>query len=124
MPLRPSLQLTTLRAKLVTAKESMSDGRALPWQRTIEFCSLHEAETTIIPLGIRIGYPRDIDFSILEERLEERWIREELEEIMNNPERSTFFTKTIKDIRKKGKLQWGGVNHQCETRVMDMSMPG
>lgn len=130
LPRIPSLHLCQLKSRLIrlSVEESSSQTElgqlTLDWRKTIQYCALHKAETTIIPLGLRQGYPDDIDFAKLQDRVEEGWIRKELEEIMFDPDSSAWFNKVVKDIAKMGKGKWRGMTNQNEKRVMDMSMPG
>jgi len=47
----------------------------------IEFCFMHYAETEIIPLGIKAGYPTNINFEILSNRIND--IQDDLLDIIN-----------------------------------------
>lgn len=125
MPLEVSSRLQTLRARLGLIEGEMeATGERISWTRTVEFCSLHLAETTLIPLGYRQGYPREIDFLAIPERLEDDWIRCEMEEIMQDPNQSSFFRNALKDIEKRGKWKWSGIENQARKEVIDASMPG
>lgn len=124
MPLSPSPQVCKMRIELDILAAKRNNGDMLPWQTTVEFCAIHEAETTIIPLGIRAGYPETISFAQVPDRLEFSWLREELQGIMHKPERSAFFNKVVRDIGKKGKSGWADIGNQGAKQVVDYSMPG
>jgi len=107
----------------VTLAAELDDER-LSWQRTIGYCKQHKAETTIIPLGLRAGYPTDIAFMTLQDRIEERWLREEIEDIMVDPDTAPLFDSIVGTIRKMGKGKWNSMAHQTTKHVLRRTMPG
>ncbi|WWD16715.1 hypothetical protein CI109_101146 [Kwoniella shandongensis] len=119
LPLKPSAHLKRLQSKL----ESMSkarptdenpNARQLSWQQTINFCTLHQAEATIIPLGVRDGYPQNIDFMNLHDRLRRDWVGKELEGIIEEPTRSRLFKEVKDEVESVGRMRWGGIGHQSK----------
>ena len=81
-------------------------------------------ETTTIPLGQRAGYPANVEFLSLEDRLEEEWLRAEIEDIMVDPDRTSLFDTIVEDIRRMGKGRWGSIGNQSEKSVLLRAMPG
>ena len=122
MPSLQSRHLTALKSRLRAI--NVPEGGQLDWKLYTEFCSLHEAETSIVPFGIRDGYPKDVDFIALEERLIRGWIGEEIFAIANNPRSSDFFNGAAQEIDEMGKTRWSGLNHQSDERLTNNSMPG
>ncbi|WVN90465.1 uncharacterized protein L203_105701 [Cryptococcus depauperatus CBS 7841] len=129
LPREPSHSHKRLKARLhklstPAPTPSNPNARSLPWQQAIDFCTLHRAETTIIPLGIRAGYPQKIDFRNLYKRLEQKWIKQELNRIIKNPMVSRVFSAIKNEISKIGKLRWGGLVHQSKEERMAAVKPG
>ncbi len=122
MPIRQSRHLLALASRLRAIH--VPEGDDLHWKHSTEFCSLHEAETTVIPLGIRDGYPETIDFPALQERLIHGWIGEELDGVVKDPRRSPLFGLTVRDITIMGKTRWVSMSHQSSERMVNRMMPG
>lgn len=78
----------------------------------------------MIPLGIRAGFPADIDFLAIGDRLEENWLRREIEDIMVDPDRTSLFYTIVEDIRQKGKGRWNSMGHQTDQTILSRTMPG
>ena len=91
----------------------------MDWEYFDPFCRQHEAETTVIPLGIRAGFPKTITFSELRPTLEQPWIRSRLEKFCTNPSSSTFYNDTLEAMRKLGHSQW-----QKSEKILAASFPG
>lgn len=89
----------------------------LSWQQTSDFCAAHEAEATIVPNGIKAGYPDELDFLGLVGRMEAPWLRQRIAAIARNPPRSRLFRQAEEDIREMGRLNWRGPAHQQTERV-------
>ena len=118
MPLAPSDDLLSLRVQLSGAA-ARSNNSSLNWTQTLEYCSLHRAETTTIPLGQKRGYLMDIDFCLVVKRLEKtKWLREELEKLCNTPSNSSFFQLRVKQIAS------GGIQGLESAKTLNLSMPG
>ncbi|WWC68837.1 uncharacterized protein I206_102772 [Kwoniella pini CBS 10737] len=129
MPVKPSANLLRHKVKLeaVSVPEpttSNPSARKLGWQQHIDFCQLHHAETAIIPLGIRSGYPEIIEFGVLEQKLETGWIRDELDEIVRHPEKSAVFRDVQTQIEQIGKITWGGIKWQSKPENLEAVKPG
>ena len=125
MPRELSARLSSLQCQLRQVEDELQRlDQEIPWTRTVEFCALHTAETTVIPLGYRAGYPKEIKFGDIPDRLESDWIRSEMEEIMIDPEVSPYFRKILSDIEKRGKYKWSGMGNQAREEVINPSMPG
>ncbi|WVR04008.1 hypothetical protein IAU60_001007 [Kwoniella sp. DSM 27419] len=127
-PVKPTHHLLHVKAEL----ESISvpdptpanpSARSLPWQQSNDFCSLHRAETGLIPLAIRYGYPDRIDFLGLNQRLERGWIRSRLDEIVAQPETSSVFVGIKNEIRTMGH-RWGGLKHQSKQETLEAVKAG
>ncbi len=102
----------------------MPKGGELDWKLYTEFCALHEAETSVIPLGERDGFPTEINFAILPERLLRRWIGEKLDAIAKNPSLSSLFNETVGEIARMGKTRWSAMGNQAASKVLNRTMPG
>lgn len=100
---------------------SKSD-RTLHWRHTGNFCGMHRAETSIIPLGWRDGYPDDIDFVLLDRRLDEGFIRTRLRRVIDQPDLSKFYRRTKRQIQSKGLAAWQRMASQAS--VLSMATPG
>ncbi|WWC99098.1 hypothetical protein V866_005993 [Kwoniella sp. B9012] len=128
-PSKPSANLLRQQEELHSLStpkptDSNPNARELSWQRHIEFCALHHAEISIIPLGLRAGYPESIDFTNLDKRLESGWIRERLDEITQKPLTSQAFRTVIKQIDEIGKDTWAGVKWQSKPENLDAVKTG
>lgn len=122
MPVSQSEYLIALAVRLVEV--NTSNGNDPNWKLTAEYCSLHEAEATIIPLGIRDGYPEDIDFRAIEKRLLTGWKVDPLHALVTQPKSSSFFNDAINDIQRIGKIRWNGLDKQSEEKIINSTMPG
>ncbi|WWC87666.1 uncharacterized protein L201_002557 [Kwoniella dendrophila CBS 6074] len=98
--------------------------RQLSWQKHIEFCALHNAETSVIPLGIKAGYPESIAFLDLDHRLESGWIEDRLNEIVANPHTSEIFVTINNEIREMGKSKWSSMKWQSRPENLQAVKPG
>ncbi|RXK41381.1 hypothetical protein M231_01286 [Tremella mesenterica] len=112
LPLKPSKYLTDLIkriSRISTLHPTLRnpDARKAPWQQTIELCAQHHAEITVIPLGLRAGYPSTIDFLRMDQRLEDGWIWERILIIIREPKFSKVFNRELEEIEKVGKTRWG-----------------
>lgn len=100
------------------------NARKVEWQRTIDYCMRHEAEVTIIPLGLAAGYPANVDFRALPIRLETPWVRQEIRLIIEQPAESPFYQKAVEDFHRMGRIKWTGVDRFGNQRIMNRGMPG
>lgn len=126
MPVHMSEDLHTRYIKLKDLSDhaQVSKSDPLSWQQTLDFCAAHEAEATIVPKGIKAGYPSEIDFKRLVERLEAPWLRQRLASIARNPGRSRLFRRAEEDVRQVGRLAWRGATHQQTDRVRASTRAG
>jgi hypothetical protein len=129
MPFDPSDHLLDLKIKLYqystpAPTDNNPDAREIDWERASEFCFLHEAEISVIPLGLRRGWPEDIEFMELEWRLEEEWIRNELLAIARDPTTSEWFEECIQEIEEMGKLAWRSMDWQGAEKIQSRTMTG
>ncbi|KAJ3305610.1 hypothetical protein HDV03_001255 [Kappamyces sp. JEL0829] len=105
LPLSPrlaSLKETFDRSQALYKKGKV-DRQAL--QRTRDrFCSYHKAEENIIPEGITKGYPMDIDFATVPERLEAHvaWFQDVIEGTVYSAFRDSLKTKLGSLGKKQG----------------------
>jgi hypothetical protein len=124
MPMTVSPELMSLEIELrkISKPCPTSDNpnaRKINWQKSIDFCSLHDAQAKVIPRGIKAGYPASIDFPAILVRLETRWIRNALGSIAKYPHRySTLFHAVERDIGRIGKRNWSAAGHQSNREVM------
>ena len=68
----------------------------------IQICAQHRNETTIIPQGLRQGWPHEIDFDALPRRLKP--VRAQLAAIICNPTGSPFYQDAMKELQELGPL--------------------
>ena len=81
-----------------------------------EFCRSHTAEQIIIPEGIKKGYPPNIDFTKLPERIYK--FKEELHNICKKKSRSYYRDAIMQIYHSKGKMKAKSsmsVMARCET---------
>ncbi|RIB30277.1 hypothetical protein C2G38_1948909, partial [Gigaspora rosea] len=64
------------------------------------FCEIHYAETTIVPIGIKNGYPTEINFTLLETRVTQ--MKEELLKIINKEIDSYYYNLAIEVCEEVG----------------------
>lgn len=117
LPKYPSPDLVTVRRRL----EALGRG-AKDWSKTSEHCGLHRAETSIIPLGWREKYPREIDFAKLDTRLEAGFVHTRLRHIVTKPDDSKFFRRAERCICIKGVRAWQTAAVQQE--ALSFATPG
>ena len=95
------------------------------WKQTSEYCSLHVAEASTIPLGWRAGYPENIDFLQIYKRLDSSgWLVTDLAAIGRNPKLSPLFVHAAEEIKRMGKMRWSAPSYQASERVLNNIMPG
>ncbi|WVQ73840.1 hypothetical protein IAR50_003421 [Cryptococcus sp. DSM 104548] len=129
LPFNPTDHIKNLRLRLEKLSKPAPtsknpNARALSWQQAIEFCTLHRAEATIIPLGIHAGYPETIDFRGLDRRLEEGWAWSELEKIVKDPSKSKIFREVKKEVEGVGKMRWSSIKNQSKVERLAAVKPG
>lgn len=111
MPRNMSEHLRKLRRDLYACSEPKPNpqnrrARQAPWQQSIQFCTAHLGESITIPLGQRKGYPATIDFVNLDQRLEESWIADRLNQVLREPGLCESFVKAKQAILVSGKVKW------------------
>jgi hypothetical protein len=130
MPAMPSLALLSLESRLydISLPAPTADNpsaRSAPWGQTIGFCTLHKAESTIIPLGLRDGYPNDIDFDNIPSRVDGTYFWRAIKMLCAEPDEwSTWFRATRKKIEQQGKRTWQSLAQQSRQKRMDLIQPG
>ncbi|KAG9001213.1 hypothetical protein FRB90_011659 [Tulasnella sp. 427] len=100
-------------------------GRDAPLSLSINVCSAHREEMQTIPRGLKMGWPRKIDFKDLPRRMKRSAIRKALEAIVSIPARdrdSKFWIAAREDIRKRGARVANSVQGQMET--FHLTQPG
>ena len=65
-----------------------------------EFCFMHYAETHIVPLGIKAGYPSNINFEDIPSRIMN--IKDDLQDIINGKLESWFWNLALNVYSKIG----------------------
>ena len=68
-----------------------------------EFCRSHKAEQIVIPEGTRKGYPPNIDFTKLPERIHK--FKEELHDICKKKSRSYYRDAVMRVCHDKGRMK-------------------
>ena len=102
MPKDRSQLLIALGSRLDAIKGKLASGKYLTWKQTEEYCRIHEAEISVIPLGVRKGFDININFHKIHERLVLGWIEKELSLLAERPEQSPFFKNAIASIEEMG----------------------
>ena len=64
------------------------------------FCKIHYAEATIVPEGIRKGYPMEINFELLETRVTQ--MKDELLNIINKKINSYYWDFSMEVCKEIG----------------------
>lgn len=101
-PEKPSAKLTALRTAALdrtfsTPRTTNPKGRsANSFAYFVAVCNQHRNEATIIPEGLKRGWPQEIDFKALPRRLSV--FKSELDSIVKNPTSSSFFRNIGSDI--------------------------
>ncbi|BEI82469.1 hypothetical protein CcaverHIS002_0303370 [Cutaneotrichosporon cavernicola] len=117
LPVSPSAELRALQLRYASITN-------LSFRQTVTLCTMHRAETTIIPLGLRDGFPKDIDFEDVDRRLESGWIAVRLKKVAANPKLSKFYRRAKKEINQMGIAAWKDVAHQSNDTVLSHAQPG
>ncbi|KLT46045.1 hypothetical protein CC85DRAFT_282184 [Cutaneotrichosporon oleaginosum] len=116
-PMFPSADLCALQRRFAAIP-------SLSFRQTMALCTMHRAETNIIPLGIRDGFPQEIDFEDVDRRLERGWIAARLKKVAAKPEISKFYRRAKKEINQMGLAAWKDVAHQSNDKVLAYAQPG
>lgn len=119
----PSEHSEDLKSLLAQFRQKQVEGTA-SFHHTMELCSLHQAETTIIPLGWRAGFPKDVDFLNIPARIERDPIRIKLDSILCKPDDSLFFRTAKTAIELYGKRRWRSLDFPNNAETVSKSMPG
>lgn len=85
---------------------------------------MHRAETTVIPLGERDGFPTSIDFDNLDQRLEAGFIHDRLRRVIAKPHISKFFLRAQKEIEAMGLAKWKALANQGSESTLSIATPG
>ena len=93
---------------------------ARPFTLFIKLCTQHRNETTIIPYGLDQGWPREIDFDALPNRV--KLIRTQLAAIIINPIGSPFYQDAAAEVEASGVLYASGM--QAQYWSFDRGYPG
>lgn len=95
-PIRPSMELGQTAQDMLDRihAEGLSSIERLA---AVPFCKKHRAESTVIPEGIKKGWPDTLDLGELEERILDESIWRHVKKIVDEPERGFFFA-TVKDF--------------------------
>lgn len=109
-------------ADLVSLQKRYASTRSLSLRQTLNFCTMHRAETSIIPLGQREGYPAEINFEHVDRRLEQGWILSRLKRVAAKPHLSKFYRRSAREISVMGLSAWKDQAHQSE--VLASAQPG
>ena len=100
-----------LREKLISMattplKPRFPHSKHLKFEERVDFCNWHEALTSFVPEGIQAGYPTDIQFTRIPERLEVDWIRDEMDGLIKYPLRSKKWVDYGILVDKIGRTRW------------------
>lgn len=86
----------------------------------MDVCAQHRDEASIIPDGVKQGWPTEIDFDALPERL--RAFRRKLQKIVEEPTISQFFRKAMKDVAEMGAL--ASMSSHGQLAAFERARPG
>ena len=86
----------------------------------MDMCQRHRFESEQLPTALAAGWPTRINFATLPARVTA--LRERLEGILDDKERSVFWHEVKKDIRIKGVRKAMGVVEQFNS--FEKSQPG
>lgn len=111
-------------ADLIALQKRFAGVRNLSFRQTVTLCTMHRAETSIIPLGLREGYPSEINFDELDQRLEHGWIATRLKRVAGKPHLSKFYRRAVREVRSMGLSAWKDVGHQANESVQAFAQPG
>ena len=73
-------------------------------------CDQHRTETTIIPDGLKQGWPREIDFDALPHRLMS--VKHCLADVISTPTTSSFYHGVVKDFEELGSIHASSIHGQ------------
>ena len=114
-PKEPSKELTDLFARIrprawPQPRYRNACGLQAPVEVFIDLCNMHRNETTVIPEGLAQGWPSEIDFDAVPQRL---WkLKSKLEKIINHPAGGYFYEMAKTDIKEMGGLAMGSMRGQ------------
>ncbi|KAL6636152.1 RTC4-like domain-containing protein [Neocallimastix sp. 'constans'] len=72
----------------------------IPVMKQYEYCRLHQAKLVIIPQGLKKGYPLEINFDLLQERIER--FKKDLFEIVYDRKKSYFRELALNEYKRYG----------------------
>lgn len=122
LPLNPSSTIKKLLKSLLNnsrlaPRPSNSGGRDAPLHLSITLCSVHRAESSTIPAGLAQGWPDDIDFEEIGERMAEPKFKGRLRAILlgENPDRGHFWGEACRHVKAHGLRAANSLQGQMET---------
>lgn len=123
----PSEDLLALRKtveKVATKQPRFGNAAGLkaPMQNYVDLCQLHRSETQYIPEGIRNGWPQQIDWQKIPDRLRGKETERALQRIIRHPYESKFFIFAYNNIKDRGSRVAESARGQLET--FEFSQPG
>lgn len=86
----------------------------------VKLCTQHRNETTIIPYGLDQGWPHEINFEALPNRV--KLLRAQLAAIVINPVGSPFYQDAEDELKKSGALCASSI--QAQYCTFDRGYPG
>lgn len=92
------------------------------WTRTIEFCERHRAESHIFPLGLHSGYPAEMNFTELRQRV--KTLKPEIKRMLKTPKNSAFYVLVNRDLEKHGRRKWSSNDARNDEQRKNRLLPG
>lgn len=92
------------------------------WTRTIEFCERHRAESHVFPLGLHSGYPAEMNFTELRQRV--KMLKPEIKRMLKTPKNSAFYVLVKRDLEKHGRRKWSSNEARNDEQRKNRLLPG
>jgi hypothetical protein len=126
----PAIRSPTLLTLLTQARKharlspriTNSKGLTAPVERYVDVCQRHSFETELLPHAIAQGWPQEIEFERVPERVKGEDILAVLRGVVQRPERSWWWNEVLNDVKKGGRRAVVGVQGQFAT--FDRALPG
>lgn len=92
------------------------------WTRTIEFCERHQAESHVFPLGRHAGYPAEMNFTELRQRIKK--MKPDVRRMLKRPKDSPFYLFAQRDLERQGRRKWAGTEARNDEQRKNRLLPG
>ena len=99
MPVEPTAYVTDLGLKVAATKRGCEQvGRPFRWDQYAEYCARHKAETETFPLGLLAGYPAQVNFRSIRDRVLDDSVMKAITKIMDYPRDHPTFMQCEREI--------------------------